>query len=247
MRDSRRCGAAVARLLAARRRSWPPTVRARGARFGRRLCGTRRGARVGRAARRHRSRHARSSFASRRTSHAFAAVAVIGSDPFTKGERSILPVTPTATDVDVRVPARALRRFSAHRAAPVRSANPAPDEAPTARRLLPRRAGYRAGIPIRDGTRNLPRRAHRPRARKAPGARRHDPHRTRRDARPLGAETGSNEQRRLVRRRHRAPMVDRLLLRAALLGDARRAVASPARAPRSSASSAFRTAAIARR
>src|SRR5438552_14833852 len=35
---------------------------------------------------------------------AFAAVAVTGSDPFTKAERSVLPVTSTAAHLDVRVP-----------------------------------------------------------------------------------------------------------------------------------------------
>ena len=62
--------------------------------------------------------------------NAFAAVSVIGSDPFTKGERSILPVTPTATNVDVRVPRAHFADFPRTELRLFGSANPAPDEAP---------------------------------------------------------------------------------------------------------------------
>ena len=62
--------------------------------------------------------------------NAFAAVAVIGSDPFTKAERPILPVTPTATGVDVRVPRAHFADFPRTELRLFGSANPAPDEAP---------------------------------------------------------------------------------------------------------------------
>jgi hypothetical protein len=60
----------------------------------------------------------------------FAALEVVGSDPFTKRERPILPVTPAGKGIDVRVlrahfadfPRTELRLFG--------SATPAPDEAP---------------------------------------------------------------------------------------------------------------------
>ena len=61
---------------------------------------------------------------------AFAAVAVIGSDPFTKGERPILPVTPTTTGVDVRVPRAHFADFPRTELRLFGSANPARDEAP---------------------------------------------------------------------------------------------------------------------
>ena len=61
---------------------------------------------------------------------AFAAAAVIGSDPFTKGERPILPVTPTATGVDVRVPRAHFADFPRTELHLFGSANPAPGEAP---------------------------------------------------------------------------------------------------------------------
>jgi hypothetical protein len=62
--------------------------------------------------------------------NAFAALAVIGSDPFTKGEQSILPVTPTATSRDVRVPRAHFADFPRTEIRLFGSANPAPDEAP---------------------------------------------------------------------------------------------------------------------
>ena len=62
--------------------------------------------------------------------NAFAAASVIGSDPFTKGERSILPVTPTASSVDVRVPRVHFADFPRTELRLFGSANPAPDEAP---------------------------------------------------------------------------------------------------------------------
>jgi len=62
--------------------------------------------------------------------NAFAAVAVIGTDPFTKGERPILPATPTAAGVDVRVPRAHFADFPRTELRLFGSANPAPDEAP---------------------------------------------------------------------------------------------------------------------
>jgi hypothetical protein len=62
--------------------------------------------------------------------NAFAAVAVIGTDPFTKGERPILPATPTAAGVDVRVPRAHFADFPRTELRLFGSANPGPDEAP---------------------------------------------------------------------------------------------------------------------
>ena len=62
--------------------------------------------------------------------NAFAALAVIGSDPFTKGERSILPVTPTAASRDVGVPRAHFADFPRTEIRLYGSVDPAPDETP---------------------------------------------------------------------------------------------------------------------
>jgi hypothetical protein len=62
--------------------------------------------------------------------NAFAAVSVIGSDPFTKAERPILPVTPAATHVDVGVPRAHCAYVPRTELRLFGSANPAPDAAP---------------------------------------------------------------------------------------------------------------------
>ncbi len=61
----------------------------------------------------------------------FASLAVVGIDPFTKGERPILPATPTAAGIDVRVPRAHFADFPRTELRLFASARPAPNEAPT--------------------------------------------------------------------------------------------------------------------
>ena len=60
----------------------------------------------------------------------FASLAVVGGDPFTKGERPILPITPTAAGIDIRVPRAHFADFPRTELRLFASAHPAPSEAP---------------------------------------------------------------------------------------------------------------------
>lgn len=60
----------------------------------------------------------------------FASLAVVGGDPFTKGERPILPLTSTAGGIDIRVPRAHFADFPRTELRLFASARPAPDAAP---------------------------------------------------------------------------------------------------------------------
>lgn len=63
-------------------------------------------------------------------SAAFAAAAVVGGDPFSQREQTLLPATPTTTSVDVRVSRAHFADFPRTEIRLFGSANPAPTEAP---------------------------------------------------------------------------------------------------------------------
>ena len=60
----------------------------------------------------------------------FAALEVVGRDPFTRQERPVLPVTPIANSIDVRVPRAHFADFPRTEFRLFATASPAPDEAP---------------------------------------------------------------------------------------------------------------------
>jgi hypothetical protein len=60
----------------------------------------------------------------------FASLAVVGGDPFTKGERPILPLTSTAARVDVRVPRAHFADFPRTELRLFASARPSPGDPP---------------------------------------------------------------------------------------------------------------------
>lgn len=60
----------------------------------------------------------------------FASLAVVGGDPFTKGERPIFPITSTTAGIDVRVPRTHFADFPRTELRLFVSARPAPNEAP---------------------------------------------------------------------------------------------------------------------
>ena len=60
----------------------------------------------------------------------FASLSVVGGDPFTKGERPILPITSTAAGIDVRVPRAHFADFPRTELRLFTSARPAPGDAP---------------------------------------------------------------------------------------------------------------------
>jgi hypothetical protein len=60
----------------------------------------------------------------------FASLAVVGGDPFTKGERPILPLTSTAAGIDIRVPRAHFADFPRTELRLFASARPAPDAVP---------------------------------------------------------------------------------------------------------------------
>ena len=61
----------------------------------------------------------------------FASLAVVGADPFTKGERPILPATPTVAGIDVRVPRAHFAEFPRIELRLFASARPAPNDVPS--------------------------------------------------------------------------------------------------------------------
>jgi hypothetical protein len=60
----------------------------------------------------------------------FASLTVVGGDPFTKGERPILPLTSTAAGIDVRVPRSHFADFPRTELRLFASARPAPNAPP---------------------------------------------------------------------------------------------------------------------
>ena len=191
----------------------------RSARHGRRLRGARRGARVGRACAAPPRRRRWSSCASSPIASVRVGGRRRGSIRSRSGSSRCFRRPRSRRHRRSRA-ARALRRLSAHRVAPVRLRRRGADRRAEARRVSTSacRTRRRNSRPRPRSTPTSPS-ASRARA-PTPGARRHDARRARATARPFGAEAGGDRARHSRRRRGRARVADRLLLRAALLGGA---------------------------
>ena len=113
-------------------------------------------------------------------------IAVVGIDPFTQARAAMLPPTPTAGSIDVRVP-------RAHFADFPRTEFRLYASEPRARRRRPRWSSSISACPTRRPS-SPTRRSSRPispiasRGRAGAGSKRHDARRTRAPARPFGAE-----------------------------------------------------------